>query len=218
MLREIFIGRAPSHFQVNPVVRAFIISETFLWSCWNSFAPIFALFATRNIPGGNAAVAASSFSAHLIVRVIVELITGRYLLNKRESTKFWATIIGIMLLSVSYFGFAFTNTITQLFLFYGVAGLGLGIASPAKNSIFSSHLDKEKEAIEWATLDAVVFIGMALSATLGGFVAITYGFKILFLVISVVNLFGVIPYFLYLHGEKDSFFRALFHKIFPSSN
>jgi len=200
---------------VNPVVRAFIISETFLWSCWNSFTPIFALFATHNIPGGNAAVAAAAYSTHLIVRVIFELITGRYLLNKHESRKFWITIVGVLFLSVSYLGFAFTNTITQLFLFYGVAGLGLGIASPAKNSIFASHLDKKKEAIEWATMDAVVFIGMALSATLGGFVAITYGFQLLFLAISLINLFGAIPYFLYLHGEKDSFFYTLFRKVIP---
>ena len=82
--------------------------------------------------GRECAIAASSYSAHLIVRVVVELITGRYLLNKHESTKFWATIIGILFLSVSYLGFAFTSTIAQLFLFYGVAGLGLGIASPAK--------------------------------------------------------------------------------------
>ena len=62
-----------------------------------------------------------------------------------------------------------------------VAGAGLGIASPAKNSLFSIHLDKNKEAIEMGVTDAVVLVCMALAGALGGFIAITYGFKILFI-------------------------------------
>ena len=44
MLKEQFIGRNPSHFQVNPVVKAFIVSESFLWSAYNFIVPIFAIF------------------------------------------------------------------------------------------------------------------------------------------------------------------------------
>lgn len=202
MLKEMFIGRPPSHFQVNPVVKAFIVSETFLWSSWNSVTPIFAIFAATKIPGGSVEIAAFAFSAHLIVRVIFELISGKILLGANDSKKFTMTIIGILFLSLSYLGFSKSGSVLPLFIFYGVAGMGLGIASPAKNSLFSMHLDKNKEATEWGIYDATVFMGMALSAALGGFIASAYGFSILFIIAMVINLLGIIPYLLYLRSYE----------------
>jgi MFS family permease len=201
MLKEIFIGRQPSHFQMNPIIKAFIVAEMFLWSAWNFITPIFAVFAT-NIPGGGVEIAASAFSTYLIVRVIFELVSGKYLAGTGELEKFLITIMGMIIMSAAYIGFAFTQSVSSIFLYYGVIGIGLGIATPAKNSLFSSHLDKNKETFEWGLVDASVFIGMALSAVVGGFIANKYGFQLLFLVAAVVNLLGTIPYILYLHQEK----------------
>lgn len=198
MLKEQFIGRNPSHFQFNPVVKAFIISESFLWSAYNFVVPIFAIFVVNNIQGGNVQIAASAFSVYLIVRVIVELVICRYLSGTSEKKRFQVTIIGMVFLSLSYLGFALSHTVAPLFIFYGITGLGLGIASPAKNSIFTTHLDKNKEPTEWGIYDAVTFLGMAVAAALGGFIANQYGFPPLFFLASIVNLIGIIPYLLYI--------------------
>ena len=197
MIKEIFIGRRPSHFHMNAVVKAFIISEMFLWSSWNAIIPIFAIFAATKIPGGNTEIAASSFSTYLIVRVIFELISGRYLSKSNDMQKFIMSIFGIILMSVGYLGFALTKDIFSLFIFYGVIGMGLGIASPAKNCLFSSHLDKDKEVTEWSVYDGFVFMGMAMAATIGGFVANRYGFTFLFYLVATTNLLSIIPYLLY---------------------
>jgi predicted MFS family arabinose efflux permease len=197
MIKETFLGRRPSHFHMNPVVKAFIVSEIFLWSSWNAIIPIFAIFAANNITGGNTEVAASSFSAHLIVRVIFELISGRYLSKSNDSQKFTMAIIGIILISMGYLGFAVTKNIASIFIFYGVVGMGLGIASPAKNCLFSSHLDKDKEVTEWSIYDGFVFMGMAMSAAIGGFIANRYGFSFLFYTVAITNLISIIPYILY---------------------
>jgi MFS family permease len=198
MLKEQFIGRNPSHFQVNPIVKAFIVSESFLWSAYNFIVPIFAIFVVNSVKGGNIQIAASAFSFFLIARVLAELIICRYLSKTNERMKFLITIFGIVVISVSYFGFAFANTIATLFLFYGVTGIGLGIASPAKNSLFSTHLDKNKEPTEWGIYDAVTFFSMALAGVLGGFIASSYGFPFLFILASIVNLVSIIPYILYI--------------------
>ena len=202
MIKEIFIGRKPSDFHMNAVVKAFIISEIFLWSSWNAITPIFAIFAANKIPGGNTEIAASSFSAYLIVRVIFELISGKYLSRSTEARKFTISILGIILISLGYLGFAITNTVTSLFFFYGLIGMGLGIASPAKNSLFSMHLDKNKEVTEWSIYDGFVFMGMAMSATIGGFVANRYGFDSLFYLVATTNLLSIIPYILYAKKRK----------------
>jgi MFS family permease len=197
MIKEIFIGRKPSHFHMNPVVKAFIISEMLLWSSWNAIIPIFSIFAATKIPGGNTEIAASSFSAYLIVRVIFELISGKYLSKSNDSQKFAMSILGIILMSIGYVGFALTRDIISLFIFYGVIGMGLGIASPAKNCLFSSHLDKDKEVTEWSIYDGFVFMGMAMAATIGGFIANRYGFTFLFYLVAATNLLSIIPYLLY---------------------
>ncbi|MCL5432922.1 MAG: MFS transporter [Patescibacteria group bacterium] len=202
MLRESYIGHNPSHFQINKMVMAFIIADTFLWSAWNFVTPIFAIFAATKIDGGNVQIAASSFSTYLVVRVIFELVSGRYLSKASEFEKFITTIIGMLFISVAYLGFAFADSIVYLFLFYGVAGLGLGIATPPKTALFSTHLDRHKEIVEWSVYDAIVLSAVAFSSALGGFIAGTYGFKMLFILASAINFIGIIPYILYIHKRE----------------
>ena len=198
MLKEQFIGRNPSHFQISPIVKAFIISEAFLWSAYNFVVPIFAIFVVNNIKGGNVQIAASAFSFFLIARVFAELIVCRYLSKTYDGRKFLITVFGMIVISVAYLGFVFSSTIITLFIFYGLAGIGLGVASPAKNALFSTHLDKDKEPTEWGVYDASTFFSMALAGVLGGFIANQYGFPALFLLASIVNLLGIIPYLLYI--------------------
>jgi MFS family permease len=205
MLREHFGGHNPSHFlKVDPIVKTYIISECFLWSGWNFVTPIFAVFATTEITGGNVQIAASSFSLYLIVRVIFELITGRMISKASDSRKIAFSTIGIILMSCAYLGLSYAHDIMHLFLFHAVAGMGLGIASPAKNSLFATHLDKNKEASEWSISDAMSFISVALATSLGGFIAATYGFRVLFLIASLVNLAAIPPYLLYVVKKEPT--------------
>ncbi|MDO8583090.1 MAG: MFS transporter [bacterium] len=197
MLREIFIGKRPSHFKVNPLIKAFIVSECFLWSGWNFIYPIFAVFAMNNIQGGKIEIAASGYSVHLITRVIFELISGKYLSKANENKMLKITILGVLIVTLAYIGFIFTNTILLFFLFYAIAGVGIGIAGPAKGALFSSHIDKDKASVEWGLTDASVFISVALAASLGGFIVGEYGFKVVFIISAILNTASTIPYILY---------------------
>lgn len=203
MLRELFIGKRPSNFRINPLVKAFIISECFLWSAWNFIIPIFAIFAVNNIIGGKIELAASGYSIHLVFRVIFELIIGRYLSRGSDSQMLRIAIFGILLLTVSYLGFIITTTILMFFFYYAVAGIGFGILSPAKNTLFSTHLDKDKASVEWGITDATTFISIATAAALGGFIAGQYGFRVLFILSAIMNTISVIPYLLHLGRLKE---------------
>jgi MFS family permease len=198
MLSEVFLGKRPSHFRVNPFVKAYIISDLFLWSAWNFVTPIFAIFVVGEIQLASVETAAFGYSIYLISRVLFELISGRYLYKSSDTKKLLHAILGISCLSVAYVGFSFSNTITMLFSFYFVCGMGLGIASPAKNAIFSIHLDKNKESTEWGISDASAFLCMALATAFGGFFVQEFGFKPLFLLAAVINLLSIIPYLLML--------------------
>lgn len=197
MLANHYIGRNPSHFRFNPFVRAFIISESLLWSAHNFIIPIIAIFVVRNITGGTVEIAGIAFSFHLISRVLIEISTSKILLGSSEKLKLKFTITGILVIAASHASFAFASTLPMLFIGYILMGIGMGIAAPAKLTNFSTHLDKGKEPIEWSAYDALVFIGMALAAALGGLVATQYGFKILFIASSIITAISILPYLLF---------------------
>ncbi len=85
----------------------------------------------------------------------------------------------------------------QIYFSFAIAGIGLGLATPAKSSLFSVHLDKNKESTEWSLADGAQFTCIALATALGGFIANSFGFEALFIIAAVINLIATIPYLLY---------------------
>jgi len=218
MLREILIGRNPSSFHVNPIVKVFIVSETMIWGAMNFILPIFALFVTT-IPGGNVEIAATVYSVYMLVRVIFELLSGRIFAHISDDKKLFVTILGMGIMSIAYLGFAITSSLIFLYFFYGLLGLGIGVISPVKNSLFSTHLDKNSEATEWGILDAMVFFAIAVASAVGGIIAQSFGFQVLFVLAAAINILGIIPYLFYFqrngyHEANTPFLLRLFFKVF----
>ncbi len=197
MLKESFLGRNPSHFVINPIVKAYIVSESLVWSGWYLATPLLSIFVVKFIPGSTIEQAGFSFSIYFISRVVFELISGRYLVNSTDRNKFSLAIIGMVCTTIAFLGLAFSSTILHVYYFFAIAGAGLGLATPAKNGLFSVHLDKNKESTEWSLADGAQFTCMALATALGGFVANSFGFQMLFLITAVINLIAIIPYLLY---------------------
>lgn len=196
MLREKFLGRNPSNFHMDPIVKAFIISEGLIWSAWNFVTPIAAIFIVNHVTGGNIQAVTFGYSVYLITRVVSELIIGKILNRTSDRMKYNYVVLGLFFLTISYLSFAFTENLTLLYFSYFLMGLGLGISSPPKNSLFSVHLDKNKETTEWGLADAVTFIADAIAVILGGFIATVYGFQPLFIIASIISLLGTVPYLL----------------------
>ena len=186
---------------VNKVIAIIIASDFMVTTGAALLSPIFALFVT-SVPNGNIEIAATAYSVHLLVRVVAEIVSGRYFSSASETKKFFIIILGMIIMSISYFGFIFVSSITTLYFFYSILGLGIGLISPVKNSLFSTHLDKNKEAVEWGLLDAVTLSFIALSSALGGFIAQKYGFQTLFFLAAIVNVIGALPYLLYIKGVR----------------
>lgn len=176
------------------VIRSYIISESLLWSAWNAVFPLFAVFITTQISGGNIESAGIAYSIYLLFRVIFELTIGNFLHNATDRKKFAISVIGLSLMSIAYTGFVFAQSIWFIFVLYSLLGVGMGIASPAKNSLFSTHLDKRSSAGQWASYDAVTFLCMAISAAIGGLVVNKFGFQTLFIMAAILNLLSTIPY------------------------
>ncbi len=113
-------------------------------------------------------------------------------------------VLGMSLLSISYIGLAYVNDVAQVYFLYAMIGIALGIASPAKNTLFSAGVNKDKASFVWSVLDAGVFLSMALAAIIAGAIVGKYGFRTLFFIAAFINMTGIVPYFLYIrHKRKD---------------
>lgn len=191
-----FVHRLP-YSNFNPFVKSFIISDGLLFSAWSLIFPLFAVFVTTNVANGNIGLAASSVTAYFVVRIITEVISGKYLQKFSEGKRINILNFGMLLVAVSYFGFAFSNTIFMIYSFWTIAGIGWGLATPTRLSLFSLHIDKSSAVTEWSVTDVINLILIAASTAIGGFIATQYGFKMLFLLAGVINLLGIIPFLIY---------------------
>lgn len=185
-------------------MKAFIFAEMLLWSGWNFIMPIFAIY-IATLPQGSVEMAASSVSFYMVARVISGFISGKYLEGKRNRHKLYLTVTGMSMLGLTYIGMAFSGNAKELIFYYTLAGFALGIASPAKNSLFATNLNKDRATFTWGILDGGVFLSMALAAALGGMVAEKYGFQLLFFIAAIVNFAALLPYFIYYDYWKKHF-------------
>lgn len=191
-----------AHFKINSVVKAFILAEMFLWSGWNFIMLFFSIYISR-LPGGSIQHAASATSVYFLARVVFGLTSGRLVNKKNKEYKFFLTILGMSLITLCYILMSQTTNILNIYILFGGIGAGIGLATPAKNSLFSSHINKEKESLTWSALDAGVFISLAVTTTLGGMLVGKYGFNSLFLIAAGINTLAIIPYLLYLQQWKQ---------------
>ncbi len=143
-------------------------------------------------------------SISLWERAVCELFIGKFVRKVTTAHKFLLTILGLSLITISYVGFAITESILILTIFFSIFGLGWGIASPIKNSLFATNLDKSNETFEVGLYESVTLIGMAVAVAFGGIVAYSYGYRVLFLIAAVLNTMSILPYiFLFLTLKKE---------------
>lgn len=166
-------------------------------------APIFAVFVTQEISGGDITAAATSISVYLLVRTGAELLSSKYVSTFSDQKKVKAIILGYLLVSLSMIGFALSESILSIYLFWALSGFAFGISTPAKLTLFSNSLDKNKETVEWGAYDSITLIAMAIATSVGGVVASTFGFRTLFFTASGVCLLGIIPYLGYKPKKLD---------------
>jgi MFS family permease len=192
---------------LNPAIRAFVISEALFWSGWNFVAPIFSIFVVKDIPGATVSQAAYAFTVYLLCRMLVELLVSRKVGKLSNPQRAVIDVLGMMIVSLAYLAIAIKPTLAIVFVFYAVAGLGFGISSPVKYSLFSRSLEKETEASVWGLYDVVILLGMAVATALGGLIADWYGFKQLFLLASAVNILGALPYLFFIRWWRSEKYK-----------
>ncbi|OGK14297.1 hypothetical protein A3A93_03115 [Candidatus Roizmanbacteria bacterium RIFCSPLOWO2_01_FULL_38_12] len=178
---------------INPVVRFLIISDTVLIGAAGLLGPIFALFIEEFIQGGNEAVAGIAAGVYLFSRSILQIPIAHFLDKIRgERDDFWLMFIFSILTALIPLLYLTISTPLQLYLVQFVLGFFTAFTYPAYMAIFTRHIDKDKEGIEWSIYFTLTDITSAALAMVGGYLAVSAGFPALIITVVILSVIGAL--------------------------
>ena len=180
---------------MNPILAVLIITDFLALSGLGLISPILAIFIERNVAGGSIAAAGIAQTVYMVVKSILQLGVGWF--NDRDQVyvrEFWTSLLGYGIIAVVPFLYLRIGSITQLFAVQALLGVGAAFAYPGWIVIFTKFTDAHREGREWTTYSTVVFIGMAITGTLGGILVERYGFSPVFLGWGIFSILGFIAF------------------------
>jgi len=176
---------------MNKIIKILIVADVALAGGLGFVNPIFAIFLTDRIEGGNLETVGYAAAIYWIVESLVVIPLGRYLdKNHGEKDDLLFIALGSVLTAFSVLGYVFARFPWQIYLLQAFTAVGLGMNIPGYTAIFTRHIDKGKEAFSWSVRSAVVSAGAGVAGALGGIIATRFGFETLFIGVAAFILLG----------------------------
>lgn len=115
--------------------------------------PIFALFIDGFIVGGRPTVAGIAATIYLITKSVLQIPTS-ILIDRivGETDDYWVLLVGTFGLALFSLAYLFVHTPLQLYLVQGLFGVMAAANFRSYMAIFTRHIDKNKEGLEWGML------------------------------------------------------------------
>lgn len=178
---------------INKIIKILTCSDILLLTGFGFISPIFAIFIAQKITLGDtgeaAEVAGFAMAIYWGVKSALQIPIGNYLdKNHGEKDDIIFVMVGNLLAALSVFGYLFSSLPWHVYLIQAVYSLGMAMNIPAWTAIFTRHIDKGKEAFEWAARSTVIGIGAGASGALGGVIAANLGFDFLFITVGIFVL------------------------------
>ena len=155
----------------------FILAATML-------GPLYAVYVERFVDG---IMAVSISWATLLISTTI----FTYLLSRtgdKVKDKKNLLLVGYLLRIIGWISFIFVNNIISLVLVQILLGLGESLGTPAFNTIFAEHLDKNAHIKEYSNWTLVSNLFSALGIVIGGLIVNNFGFQPLFMLMSFLAL------------------------------
>lgn len=148
------------------------------------FIPLYALFVQQM--GGNVFHAGASFGTYTLTAGLVTFIFGKLedkILDKRKML-----CLGYFFVAIGAASYLFITELWHIYLVQVLNAVAFGIFNPAWKTLYANDEDIGKQAQEWALVDGGDMILISIAAVLGGFLVNWYGFRMLFLLMTFVQV------------------------------
>jgi len=202
---QIYVNNNIMKTVINRVIKTLIGSNFFLNSGWGLLAPIFTVFIVKNITNGDfgRGVAVSGLTALIfwITKSLLQVPIARYLdKNRGEYDDFWAVVIGTLITAFVPLGFILSTTAWHIYALQILYAVGSALNFPSWSAIFTRHIDRGQEALEWSINSTFLGVGFGIANGVGGVAVAVLGFNLVFVLVSAFLFISTI---LLLFIKKD---------------
>ncbi|MBU2561340.1 MAG: MFS transporter [Nanoarchaeota archaeon] len=173
---------------MNRTLKTLLLTDACFIFAVGLFGPIYAIF-VENI-GGDLLDAGWAWAAFMLTAGIVVFLMSRW----ENRVKHYEQLIigGYAMRSVAIFGYIFISSPLHLMIVQVLLGLGEAFTIPAYDALFTTHIDKGKEASRWGDWEVMYYIVTASSAIIGAGIVTALGFQTLFLIMFGVSILGLL--------------------------
>lgn len=179
--------------KINHVARVLIVSDFLTNAGFGFFAPIFAVFVTKQIAGGSLEIVGFASAIGQLCKSILQIPIARLLdKNHGEYDDFYSMVTGSVLVTITPFMYLVASQPFHLYIIQAIFGIGLAFAVPPWYAIFTRHIDPGQENIEWSFESVAIGSSGAIAAALGGVIAQRFGFEAVFIMAGVIAMWGTI--------------------------
>lgn len=190
---------------MHKALKILIISSMFWNFSIGLLTPIFAIF-VQQIGGGIVEASRAGFLYTFLIGLTIVMF-GRI---EDKISKRAMFLFGRMLFTLGAASYIFVESIGQLYFVQIIIALSLAIIDPAFNALFSKSLRRGKESTDWSIWEGSIYIVIGLGAIIGGFIANNYGFKLLFVLMTISAALSTITASMLI---RKNMWRALRSKI-----
>ena len=181
MIRVFRLARSV-HF--NLIIRSIIFTESLFWGAVNLLDPIIPLFIAFRFNFSEAEIieiAALGMTIYYVVKSVAEIPVA-FVTDKLKGLidEGWVLILSPVVRLVAIVMLLFVGSKLEFYLIFALFGISYGISYAPLQKIFAAYVTKRHESFEWSMFDISQNLAMALSAAIGGFLAIRFGFVFLF--------------------------------------
>jgi MFS family permease len=178
---------------VNPVIRLLTYSDIMFYSGWGFINPILAIYFTDRIQGGDVKLAGIAIGIYFLVKSIVQIPVARYIdLEIGENDDYWVMFAGSIIVSLIPFFYLFISQPWQVYCVQVLQGIGAALSFPPWPAIFTRHIDKHEEGLEWSLYYSATDLGTAVAGVIGGVLAASIGYNFVLILVGVFSIFGTL--------------------------
>jgi MFS family permease len=159
-----------------------VISDIFLLAGWGLIDPVFSVFIIQRVVGGSLTVIGIAAAIYWIIRSVAQIPIANMLDRiPGEHDDFMALVGGLLLVGVSAIAMCWVTRVWELYLVHAIQAIAFAFYYAAWPTIYSRHLDKDAISLDWSLDSSVAGIGAGVAGFLGGVIAETLGYDVVFI-------------------------------------
>jgi len=173
---------------MNPKLKVVLISNSIFVFAGSLLVPLYVLLVSKQ--GGNIGLAGVLFG----LPFLSSFLTGTFVIFLKDNKLLNRELLQLNFLirGFTWLILVFIQVIPVLVLTQLLIGISEAIGSPAFNSLVSENLDDKRHIREWGIWELIKNPLVFLASAISGFIVIIWGFKMLFLVMSLLAFLSLL--------------------------